>query len=182
MSSLRFLNDTSYIAQFVVTKGDLMLARLPGIAPGAQIQVPCEDIYEVSAQVVVDGNTFTSAPASVTGPTSFLAQVKQNRAQGTYEFEMKVVDSSAADQMLFQKTTIAPVTFTISRNGKPLQNVVVQDSFLAKTLRINSIYSVYAVINGVTTDTLQTNNPNAVITAISDNSDLEAGYFTLSVA
>ncbi|MCX4161518.1 MULTISPECIES: hypothetical protein [Paraburkholderia] len=180
MSALTFLNTTQYIAQFVVNKGEQVVARLPGIAPGASLQVPSDDTYQVTASTILEGNTYTSAPATVSGAMGFVAQVKQNNLQGTYDFEMKVEASSAADQMVFQKTTIGPVTFNISKNGVYLQSVVVQNSFLVKTLQIGSTYSMYAVINGVTTDTAQTTNPSAVVTAELDNTDLESGYFTLS--
>lgn len=180
MSVLTFLNTTPYIAQFVVTKGQQVVARLPGVAPGAQLQVPADDMYQVTASTILEGNTYTSAPVTVTGATGFVAQVNQNHAQGTYDFEMKVEASTAADQMVFQKTTIGPVTFTMSKNGVALQSIVVQESFIVKTLQISTVYSVYAVINGVTTDTVQTGNPNAVITAEFDNTDQESGYFTLS--
>ncbi len=182
MSALTFRNATPYIAQFVVYKGEQIVARLPGIAPNAQLQVPSDDTYQVVASTILEGNMYTSAPATVSGAMGFVAQVKQNNQQGTYDFEMKVEASNAADQMVFQKTTINPVTFTISKNGVPLQSVVVQNSFLVKTLQIGSTYSMYAVVNGVTTDTAQTTNPNALITAQLDNSDLESGYFTLTTA
>jgi hypothetical protein len=182
MSTLTFHNTTPYIAQFIVYKGEQIVARLPGIAPNAQLQVPSDDTYQVTASTIVEGDTYTSAPATVSGAMSFLAQIKQNNQQGTYEFEMKVEASSVADQMEFQKTTLSPVTFTISKNGVYLQNVVVQDSFLMKTLQLGDTYSIYAVINGVTTDTAQTTNPNAVITAQMDTTNLESGYFMLTVA
>lgn len=183
MSALKFINATPYIAQFVVHKGDLVIARLPGIAPDATLVVPDDnDVREVVASTIIEGNTYTTAPANVSGATAFLAEVKQNRVQGTYDFNMKVEDSSAADRMEFRKTTIGPVTFVLSKNNVHLQNVAVVDSFVVKTLAIDSTYSIYAVINGVTTDTVQTTKPNAVVKAEVDESDLEAGYFTLSVA
>jgi hypothetical protein len=180
MSALTFLNTTPYIAQFVVYKGEQIVARLPGIAPNAQLQVPSDDTYQVVASTILEGNVYTSAPATVSGAMGFVAQVKQNNQQGTYDFEMKVQASNSADQMVFQKTTINPVTFTISKNGVQLQSVVVQNSFLVKTLQIGSTYSMYAVINGVTTGTTQTTNANAVITAQMDDTDLESGYFTIT--
>lgn len=182
MTNLTFINNTDYIAQFVVFKGEQVVARLPGVAPHAKLQVPSDDAYDVTATTILEGNIYTTAPQTVSGAMGFVAQVKQNLAQGTYDFEVKPEASSAADQMVFQKTTISPVTFNISKNGKLLQSVVVEDSFRQKTLHIGSTYSVYTVINGVTTQEITTTDPNAIITAETDNSDLEAGYFTLAVA
>lgn len=182
MSALTFRNQTLYIAQFVAKHGQLIMARLPGIEPQGELRMPSDDAYSVIATTIIDGNTYSTAPVVVAGPMEFLAQVKQNAQQGTYEFQMLTEPSPRADQMRFQKTTIGPVTFTISKNGIPLQSVVVQNSFMVETLTINDSYSVYAVINGITTETVQTANPNAVITAVVDDSALEGGYFTLTVA
>lgn len=182
MSVLTFLNTTNFIAQFVVNKGEQVVARLPGIAPGAKLEVPSTDNYTVTATTLLEGNTYTSTPADVTGPMSFTAQVKQNLAQGTYDFEMVVGPSSSQTQMEFQKTSINPVTFNISKNDVPLQSVTVSNSFVKKTVTIGSTYTFYAVVDGVTTEAVETSNLNAIVTAVTDDTYLEGGYFTVSVA
>lgn len=182
MSNLTFLNNTAYISQFVVNKGDQVVARLPGIAPGASMQVQTDDTYTVVASTILDGNTYISAPKVVSGAACFIARVLQSSSQGTYDFEMLVEASTVADSMEFQKTTIGPVTFSISKNGVHLQSVVVPDSFRSVSLQIGDVFSMYAVINGVTTATVTTTNPNATVTALLDTSDLEAGYFTLTAS
>ena len=182
MSVLTFLNTTGYIAQFVVNKGDQVVARLPGIKSNASMNVPTDDTYTVTASTILDGNTYTSAPSVVSGAACFVARVLQSNVQGTYDFELLQEASTSADEMVFQKTTIGPVTFNISKDGVYLQSVVVPDSFRSVSLAIGNTYSMYAVINGVTTDTVQTTNPNATITALLDTSDLESGYFTLTAA
>jgi hypothetical protein len=182
MSALTFRNQTLYIAQFVAKQGELIMARLPGVEPQAELHVQADDEYSVVATTMIEGNTCSTAPATVTGPVQLLAQVTQNAAEGTYEFEMLTEPSPQADQIMFQKTTIGPVTFTLFKNGAAVQSVVVQDSFKTESLTINGSYSAYAVINGITTETVQTTNPNAVITAVVDNSEFEPGYFSLTVA
>ena len=152
------------------------------LPPGATLTVPSDDTYQVTATTILEGNTYTSAPVTVSGATGFVAQVLQNSVQGTYDFEMRVEPSSSADHMVFQKTTIGPVTFNIRKNGVLLQSVVVPDSFRSQSLQIGSSYSIYAVVNGVTTSTASTTNPNATVTALVDDTDLEAGYFTLNIA
>ncbi|UHQ24964.1 hypothetical protein LVB77_09945 [Lysobacter sp. 5GHs7-4] len=174
-------NTTNYIAQFVIRKGGQIIARLPGIAPEAQMVVPTEGTYQVTAMTIIDGNTYTSAPMDVTGACSFLAQVLQVPQQGAYEFDVVQGHSTRPDQMQFQKTTLSPVTFTIDKDGVPMQAVVVADSFSMETLDISDTFHIYAVVNGVTTDTVSTANPNAEVTATSDTSTLEQGYFTLDV-
>ena len=182
MSALTLRNDTPYIAQYVVHKGQQVIARLPGIAPGALLSVPLNDTFEITASTILHGNTYTCAPIAMGGATHYLAQVKEMAAQGTYEFEVVTTPSTVANQMQFEKTSLAPVTFNITRSGAYLQSVVVQDSFIRVTLEISDVYFVYAVINGITTDNVTTSNPNATITAVADTSDTEFGYFTLVVS
>lgn len=181
MSFLILRNNTAFIAQFVVSRGQQVIARIPGLAPGAQLQVPTAAVYQVVATTVIEGNTYTSAPLEVTGAAGFLAQVRQHAAQGTYQFEAVQVASTRPDELQFRKTSLSPVTFTIARNGVMLQTLVVANSFQMVTLNIGDTYSIFAVINGVTTDTVTTTDPDATITAIADTSGLEFGYVTLQV-
>ncbi|NVZ61961.1 hypothetical protein HX867_07680 [Pseudomonas gingeri] len=174
-------NQTGYISQFVVKQGDLIIARLPGLEPDATLIVPLDDTRQVNASTVIDGNTYVSAPLEIRGSMGFLAQVLQVPSQGTYEFEVVESPSPVADQLSFQKTCLNPVTFTLTRDDKPLQNVVVSDSFRVETLNIGHTFSAYAIINGITTATVSTSNPNATISAVQDTSTLESGYFTLVV-
>lgn len=175
-------NTTHFIAQFVVLVGERVLARIPGISPGEQIMVPTEGTYQVTAETEIDGNTYTSAPLDANGAVGFLAQVKQVPTQSTYDFELIEVPSTQSDEMQFQKTCLNPVTFTLSKNGAPTQTVVVSNSFEMQVLSLRQTFYVYAVINGITTDTFSTENPNAVFTAVTDTSTLEMGYFTLVVS
>ena len=181
MSYLTFRNATRFIAQFVLMKGDLVVARLPGMAPQAEIEVPSDEHCEVRAVATLENCIHRSAPVQVEGASSFLAQVVQDPVQGACSFQLVVGPAAAADQMVFQKTTLGPVTFNISKNGKLMQSVVVPDSFVTKSLAISDTCSIYAVINGVTTGRVTTGDPSATITAVTDNADLEAGYFNLVV-
>lgn len=182
MSSITCLNQTNYIAQFVLARGGLTIAHPVGIAPGASLQVPIEDTFQIVATTVIDGNTYTSAPFQVSGAAGFLAQIVQVAKQGTYEFNVREMPATVADQLQFQKTCLSPVTFTISRNRTTLQSVVVQDSFMMQTIDIGNTINVYAVVNGITTAVVSTSDFNATITLHLDTSDLESGYFTLATS
>ncbi|MBO9880838.1 hypothetical protein [Xanthomonas sp. D-109] len=182
MKNMTLRNNSNYVAQFVVTKDQLVVARIPGIEPNATMLVPTDNTYQVIATAVIDGNTYISAPLDVSGPTGFLAQVLQVRSQGTYEFNVREIASRNPNQLQFQKTCLSPVTFTITKNGRALQSVVVTDSFEVQPLNIGDTFSIYAVVNGVTTDTVVTSNPTATVTAVTDTSDLESGYATLDLS
>ncbi len=181
MSYMTFRNKTGYIAQYVVTKGEQVVARIPGIPPNAQMQVPTDNTYQVEATAVIDGNTYITAPLDVSGATGFRAQVIQAPTQDTYAFEMVEIPSLNPGQLQFQKTCLGPVSFTILLNGRVLQSVQVVDDFSMKTLEISDTYSIYAIVNGITTDTISTTDPSAVITAITGDTTLDHGYFTLTV-
>lgn len=181
MSHMTLRNTTDFIAQYLVMKGDQVVARIPGIGPNAQMKVPTNNVYQVVATAIIEGNTYTSAPLDVTGATGFKAQVIQVQAQGTYEFDVVETASLNASQLQFQKTCLMPVTFKILKNGQVLQSVVVSGDFKMKTVNIGDTYSIFAIINGVTTDTVSTTNPRAIITAITDDTIMEHDYFTLVV-
>jgi hypothetical protein len=58
----------------------------------------------------------------------------------------------------------------------------IADSMDEETLAVGSPYFVSAIVNGVTTETVQTANANAVITVTRDDSALVGGYYRLEVA
>lgn len=180
--SIILLNQTQYAAQYTIKEGQQVIAKVPAVQPNAQMSIPVNDVYEVIATTVIEGNTYSSAPLTVSGSMGFLAQVLQVSSQGTYEFDVAMFQNGAPDQLAFQKTCINPVTFTIGKNGKPLQNVVVTSSFQTQTLDISNTFSIDAVINGIATETVTTSNPRATVTAIVDNSILGSSYYSLAVS
>lgn len=178
---LTLLNKTSYPAQFTVKKGDQVIVLGAAIEANETLAVPLTNVYEVIARTVIDGNTYTSAPISVSGATGFLARVMQDASQGTYVFDVEEVPSTLPAQLQFQSTWRDTVTFTILKDGKALQNVVCNNAFSMQTLDVNDTYSFQAVINGVTTDVQYSDNPNPVCTAINDTTLRDQGYYTLFI-
>ena len=181
MPFLSLQNHTRFPVVFVVKKGERTIARTPPTAPGAILRVPDTQTCTVVAATVIEGNTYTSAPITVTGPAGFLARVLQHTPQGTYLFEMQELPPHGPDRLEFQTTTLSPVTFTISNNGIHLQAVIVNDAFKIVSLSLADTFSIYAIINGVTTEVIQTGDPDAVVTAIEDTSDLEHGCYMLVI-
>jgi hypothetical protein len=181
MSQLTLRNNTPYVAQYVVRKGDQIIARIPAVEPNALLSIPTDESFEVLATTVIDGNTYTSAPQTVEGSTGFLARVLQVPAQGTYEFDVIEVPGKAPNTLEFQKTCLGAVTFTIIKNGKPLQTVVVDNDYGRRVLDIGDTFYVYAVVNGVTTATASFTSASATITVVLSNSDLERGYVDLLI-
>jgi len=172
-------NNTDYIAQFHVRKGKQVIERLPGLDPHGKAVVPTTSSYMVTATTTIDGNTYTTAPQTVEAGMRFLAQIKQSNNQGTYDFEMVKMPGSRNNELQFEKTTLSPVRFDISKNGKFLQSVDVSEATNLVPIEIGDMFYIYAVINGVTTQTIATSDADANIVARDDTSDLDLGYFTL---
>ncbi len=180
-SLITLTNNTNFVAQFVVRKGDQVIARIPGVDPGGLIQVPTADTYQVKATTILNKNTYQTAPMNAAPGDSFLAQVIQVSDQGTYDFDIVEGAGSKADSMEFESTTNTPVTFSVLKDGTLLQNVTVTDNFTSETLYVGDTFYIYAVINGVTTSTITTNNGNASISALNNTSALEADFFHLQL-
>ena len=178
---LTLLNNTSFDAHFRVMKGGQVVTSVLAIPKNASVQIRTENSYAVTASAIVDGNVYTSAPMSMDGSGSFQAQVIQNTAGSSTVFDMVKVASSRPDQLQFEKTCLSDVTFTISRDGKALQNITVTDSFTQACLALSDTYSISAVINGVTTEPVTTDNVNATIRAADDPSAPGNSYFTLEL-
>ncbi len=179
--AITLLNHTQYPVRYRILKGQQVIALLPEAAPGGSITVPTDNVYTVVASTTLDGNLYTSAPLTVTQGVGFLAEVKQDRAQQTYVFEVVEIPSSQPNQLEFESTWKSEVVFTILKDGRPLQSVVVIDAFMKSVLALGDTYSVSAVINGVTTDVVTTTDPNATITAVEDTT-AHPGYFTLRIS
>ena len=180
--AITLMNQTNYVAQFVVCQGELIINKYIELAPEAMLEVPTGWTAEIHAVTMIEGNTYTSATTTVTGPAGFLAQTKQIQQQDSYEFEVVEVAYTAPNELQFQQTCRSPVVFNISINGKPQQAVVVDNSFTIKSVNIGTTYSIYAVINGITTEVAQTSNHAATVTAIVDTSVFEQGFYSLLVS
>ncbi len=174
-------NDTFHPATFQVKKGGMVIARTPAIVHGAAVQIPTSEAYTVVARTVIEGNAYTSAPISFFGAACFVARVLQIESQGTYQFEMVQASPRSADHLEFENTTRAAVTFTLSHAGIWLQTVVARDAFDTVSIPLAGGYALYALINGVTTDSLQTDDPDAVIAARAGPGGAEAGDFELAI-
>lgn len=182
MQKITILNQTNHGAQFFIRKGAQVIARLPSIAPGGTAVISTDDHFEVVATTMLDGNTYTSPPMVVQGSMSFLARILQIAAQGTYDFNVQQSPSTAANTLTFEKSCTGPVTFTISKNGMAMQNVVVSNSFEMQTLDVGDTYYAYAVVNGITTQTVEFVNPESTITASIDDAAVAPGYVVLKVS
>lgn len=176
---ITLFNSTKVSAQYLVLKGDQIVASLPATAAGGSVTIPTDNIYTVSAQTTIDSNVYTSAQTKVNSGVGFRAEIKQDFVQQTYVFEMVEIPASKPNQLEFEKTCKSDVIFTIYKDGKPLQPVALTNAFLKTALALSDTYSISAIIDGITTDTITTTNSNATINAVYDTATGFEGYVTL---
>jgi len=181
MSSLTLVNSTESVAQFVVKRGELVIARIPCVEPGGTVLVPTDLEFEVVAQAVIEPDTPVSASHKMEGALRFVANLVEGQAQNTKNFRLQVKPSTKPDVLLFEKTCLSPVVFAITREGHALQNVVVNDTFEAASIHISNLFSVYAVINGMGTHRGVTSNPSASVILKHEDSAHGGELFALQI-
>ncbi|HEV3139561.1 MAG TPA: hypothetical protein VGY57_03545 [Vicinamibacterales bacterium] len=172
MSFLTLRNDTTVPATFVIGDDEREIARRD-VEPGGQAIVSTTIVYQVVAVTHIEGNAYTAGPIDVTAGTDLLAEVRQQFTPGTYEFAV-VSFGSRPGLLIFQKTSDAPVTFFVTKNGAAFQNVVVESSFVSKQLVVQESYTVAVRANGVAVAPAVTSDPDATIVLSEDSG--EHGY------
>lgn len=181
MSSLTLVNSTESVAQFVVKRGELVIARIPCVEPGGTVLVPTDLEFEVVAHAVIEPDIPVSASHKMGGALRFVANLAKGQEDATGAFKLVVKPSTKPDVLQFEKTCLSPVVFAITRDGHPLQNVVVNDTFEAASIHISNLFSVYAVINGTGTHRGVTSNPGASVTLTHEGSGHEGEQFALQI-
>jgi hypothetical protein len=181
MSNLTLANDTDHVAQFVVKRGELVIARIPGVEPGGRVLVPTDMDFEVIASVVVEPDMPVTATHKLGAAARFIASLASALKVGRPDFDLVTKPATKPDALQFEKTCLSPVVFTITRDGKPLQNVAVNDSFESAVVRIGNLFSVHAVVNGRSSNHGVTSNANAHVTLTPDSGHPESGYFSMRI-
>ncbi|QSQ25767.1 hypothetical protein JY651_12885 [Pyxidicoccus parkwayensis] len=172
------LNTTDSSAEFRIIQGSNQVARV-GIAPGGSAKVPMGNAYTVQASTVMDHIELTTAPVSFKANAAHLLALMKMTQPGLYDFQLVQLGARQQQAIILENTWREPVTFTISRNGSPYQVVTVVDEHNTASVTTVQQWECYAIVNGITTETVQVKDPNAVISATQDNND---DGFTLTVS
>jgi hypothetical protein len=169
----------SYPAEFRIMQGKDLVARV-SVPAGGQASVPSGNAYTVTATTSMGNITLKSNAVMFDSDSAhLLAQVRMNNP-GLFDFELLQLGSVASGNAITcENTWREPVTFNVQRNGSPMAIVKVVDEHNTDSVSTEEQWDIYAIVDGITTLFVTTDNPNAAITVTADNND--DGY-TLNLA
>lgn len=161
-AEMHLINETNHMTDFVVFKGDLLLARIK-VPPSAMATVRTDTFFQVQALTKRGGQTYVARPLQLDSAKNIDAAIMESEAALSFE----IMDSAPSyiDTLTFNNTTNGPVQFTIQREGVPLQSFVVNAND-KKLISVEETYKIYAIVNGVTTSIHTTTNPDAMVKAV----------------
>lgn len=172
MPSFKLVNSLStYPAEFRVLQGTDVVARI-GVNAKAEADVPTGNSYQVQAVTSMGDFTLKSNLVSFDASSAhLLAQVRMDQP-GLYDFKLVQLNQGLKpSQIICENTWREPVSFNVWRNGSPMAIVKVVDEHNIESVSTLQQWDVYAIINGITTLAVRTNDPDATITAVADNND-----------
>jgi hypothetical protein len=171
MSRITLVNRSGASAYFSLSQAGTPAGQI-SVGAGAYVVIPTSDTYAISATTMMaDGNTYVSAPATFTSMAQDVtAQVLQNG--GTFTFGLVTRPGSQLSTITLTNTTKAPVQFRVARGGSPLASVQVLDAFRNGTISTKRAYGFYAVVEGVTTATIETTQNDPAVAVVRDTDAL----------
>lgn len=184
MSAIKLVNKVAASnvssAEFRLFQGDEdknLIAR-QGVHSGALATIPTTSSYTAQAVTKMGDFTLTSNPVTFSNPSqNLLAQVLTEN--GYFDFQLVAMSGSQPSAIVCENTWRQPVQFTISQPGTPVQIVTVADEHNNSVVSTVQQWECYAIIDGITTESVITTNPSATITVTADNND---DSYTLTVS
>lgn len=172
------VNTTPTSAEFRVLQGSNQIAKV-SVAPGASARMPMGNAYSVSATTMIGGLALTTATVSFKAHSAFLIARVKLSAPGLYGFELLRIGATQPKAIVLENTWRAPVTFNITRNDSPIDILTVVDAYDELPVSTAQQWQIFAIVNGMTTPSVQTTNPDATITVYPDTDD---DNYTLTVS
>lgn len=173
MSAITLVNATTptqdLTAEFRLDQGGASVARI-GVHAGGQATIPSTTSYMVQASTNIGLMKLVSNPVNLnTRSANVLAQVLVEN--GYYDFQLTLLPGTQPSAIQCENTWIKPVEFTVTMVGSPARIVNVVNEHNAKFVSTRKQWSCYAIVNGITTASVTTTNPDATITLVADNND-----------
>ena len=180
MSAITLVNSIAEAlastAEFRLFQGINRIARV-GVHAGGKAVIPTTTEYSVQATTSMGEFTLTSNPVNFEG-TSILLIAQVLSEGGQYDFQLVGSPGVQPGAIALENTWTNPVQFKLTRPNSPFQIVTVVDENNDTEISTAQQWTVYAIINGITTQTVTVTDPNATVTAVANNGD----GFTLVVS
>lgn len=174
---ITFLNSTGFDATCVVLDKARTDAVNVLVAPQHFAQLSTAHRYTVVAEHVVHGVVRRSVPVTVTGGAKFFASAIHDPSQKADVLTIEHVPDAGSKVLRFHVDGLAPVDFMIERDGAAFRTITTSDARSEYAVQIDESYTIFAVVNGITTDEVSTTNANALVTVASiDGASLSWGY------
>jgi len=156
-------------AEFRLLQGANQIARI-GVHAGGAAAVPTTTSYNVQATTSMGDFTLTSN-ALTFSDTSALVLAQVLNEDGYFDFQLIQLPGTQPSAITLENTWRSPVQFTITQPGTPVEIINVVDESNNAIVSTAEQWSCYAIVNGITTATVTTNNPNATFTVTADNNE-----------
>ena len=169
MSAIKLFNSYPWAdtAEFRVYQGDHQVGRL-GIRQGGEASIPTSTTYTAQATTNMGDFTLTSNTVSFEeNSITLLAQVLDE--QGNYDFQLVASQGTQPNAIVLENTWRNPVQFTLTQPKGPVQIATAVDEHNNTSISTAQAWTVYAIVNGITTGTVEVTNPDATITLVSTN-------------
>lgn len=183
--SLTLHNATGHLAHFELRLGELYLTQRLTLEPDRRLPVELLPFFEISASTLVDEERYHSTSTRFESAcTSLTAQLRQGEAPGEYHFELVQRPGHDFDTLSLEKTCNTPVIFQIGRARLPHQTVVLEKSLQAARIHIGHSITVGAIVNGITTPTVDADATlhNVTVTLINETPEQEPGFYQFIVS
>lgn len=180
MSAITLVNtvpaSSANTAEFRLSQGSNQIARV-GVHAGGTASIPTTSSWQVQATTTMGDFSLTSNVIAFSGTSaSITAQVLSQ--EGFYDFQIVQSPGQQPSAIVLENTWRNPVQFQITQPGSPIQIINVVDEHNNTTVGTAQQWSIYAIINGITTPNVVITDPNATVTALQDSE----GGFTLMVS
>ncbi|MEO8672783.1 MAG: hypothetical protein ABI411_15805 [Tahibacter sp.] len=154
-------------AEFRLSQGMNQIARV-GIHAGGQAIIPSGSNYTAQSVITMGHFSLTSNELNFSGTaTTLLAQILEEN--GYFDFQLVQRPATELSAIVCENSRRNPVQIKLVEPGTPVQIFTVVDSNGSGLVSAASQWTIYAIVNGITTVT--TTNPSPIVTLIGSGDD-----------
>lgn len=167
MSAIILINTLTIDAEFRIALDHQEIARISVTGDG-QAEVPTTTEYTAQAFTSMGDFSLDSNQVSFTA-TTFNLLVRVIVENGYYDFQLVGSEGTQPNAIVCENTWDRPVKFRLARPNSPFEVVTVVDEHNNVSISTAQAWTIYAIVNGITTPGVTTANPDAAVTLVPDN-------------